>query len=195
MEIEMRSIITANEISGRAIGSLFFIGFGAAWIITALYVKQILSAGTVCCVVLGLAVLLPSTLWLYRQSKRFPKTPEDRAMRRAFNRINAIQWIAIGLACFTLGRLHLDVYAVSAVATIVGLHLFPLARLFRYPMHYATAIALVVWAGVGLLLVPIDQLQGTTALGTGIILWLSAAISLAVGARKVMPAFQEHACS
>jgi len=29
--------------------------------------------------------------------------------------------------------------------------------------------------------VPVDQMQGTAALGTGVVLWLSAAVTLAVG--------------
>jgi len=68
--------------------------------------------------------------------------------------------------------------------------LFPLARLFHYPLHYATGTVLVVWAVASAMLVPVDQMQGTAALGTGIILWLSAVVTLAIAvnaARQPVP--------
>jgi hypothetical protein len=37
---------------------------------------------------------------------------------------------------------------------------------------------LVLWASASVLFVPVDRLQGVSALGTGIVLWLSAAITL-----------------
>jgi hypothetical protein len=63
--------------------------------------------------------------------------------------------------------------------------MFPLAKLFRYPMHYVTGAALVAWASASVLLIPAEQLQGVTALGTGILLWVSAAITLAMAAVAV----------
>ena len=36
--------LTANQIGGRAIGALFFTGFGAIWLLLGLYAKQRLTA-------------------------------------------------------------------------------------------------------------------------------------------------------
>jgi hypothetical protein len=50
---------------------------------------------------------------------------------------------------------------------------------------------LVAWASVSVLLVPAEHLQGVTALGTGLILWMSAVITLAlagVAIRRSAPA-------
>ncbi len=33
----MKTIQNANQLSGRAMGSLFFTGFGALWLLLALY--------------------------------------------------------------------------------------------------------------------------------------------------------------
>jgi hypothetical protein len=93
-----------------------------------------------------------------------------------------------------LGRLHLDVYIVPAIASIVGLHLFPLAKLFRYRMHYVTGTAMVLWSAGAMIVVPVDHVQGMTALGAGVILLSSAAVTLALAletARKATP--QVHA--
>jgi hypothetical protein len=74
---------------------------------------------------------------------------------------------------------------ISAITAIVGLHMFPLARVFRYPLHYVTGSALVGWAAASALLFPKDEMQGSTALGTGLILWLSALVTLALAMRAV----------
>ena len=177
----MKAAITANQLNGRAIGALFFAGFGAIWLVLGLYAAEKIDVATVSAVAAGLLLLLGAARRLFQQAKAFPKMREDPAQSRAFNRINAAQWIAIATVAIALGRLHLDVYIVSAIAAIVGLHLFPLARLFRYPMHHATAIVMVLWAAICLLAVPLEHLQSATAFGTGIILWTSAAIGLAMG--------------
>ncbi len=174
---------TANQLSGRAIGSIFFSSFGALWIALALYIKQTLSIDLAIGIGAGLAALLLTAFWLMRRAKRFPRLPEDKAIGRAFNRINAIQWIAVAIVGFTFARLHIDVYVLSAITAIVGIHMFPLAKLFRYPLHNVTGAVLVAWASASVLFVPTDHLQSTTAIGTGIILWLSAAMTLALAIR------------
>ena len=171
---------TANQLCGRAIGSIFFSGFGALWIGLALYIKQTLSVDLAIGIGAGLAALLLTAIWLMRRAKLFPKLPEDRAMGRQFSRINAIQWIAVAIVGFAFARLHIDVYVLSAITAIVGIHMFPLAKLFRYPLHNVTGAVLVAWASASVLLVPTDHLQSATAIGTGIILWLSAATTLAL---------------
>jgi hypothetical protein len=127
---------------------------------------------------LGLAVLVLSALYLLREAKRWPRVPDDPAVSRAFNRVNAVQWIAVFVVAFALAKLHLDAYIMNAITFIVGLHMFPLARLFRYPPHYAAGAVLVAWAAASVFMTPVEHLQGITALGTGAILWLSAAVTL-----------------
>jgi hypothetical protein len=178
----MTNLPTANSLNGRAIGSIFFACFGALWLTLALYAKQVLTVDRVIAVAAGLATLLLAAFWLMRQARRFPRVCEDPARSRAFNRINGIQWIVIAAVAFSFARLHIDAYVLSAITAIVGIHLFPLAKLFRYPMHNVTGAVLVLWASASMLLVPAGHLQGTTALGTGIILWLSAVVTLAIAA-------------
>lgn len=173
-------IQTANQLSGRATGALFFSGFGALWVGLALYALERLNAGTVFGLLLVLAGLVLAALTLLRAAKHWPRVPGDPAMGRAFAWINAMEWIAVAIVAVTLAKLHLDAYVMCAITAIVGVHLFPLARLFRYPAHYWSGSVLVIWAAASALLVPHDYLQGVSALGTGIILWLSAAVTLAL---------------
>lgn len=182
----MQKIQTANQLSGRAIGAIFFAGFGAIWISLSLYALERLRAATVSGVLLGLLVLVLAALYLLREAKRWPRVPDDPAMSRAFKWVNAVQWIAIAIVVFVLSRMHLDAYVMNAITAIVGLHMFPLARLFRYSPHYTTGSVLVAWAVASVFFTPVEHLQGVAALGTGAILWLSAAVTLALAFRNAL---------
>jgi hypothetical protein len=169
---------------------MFFAGFGTGWLFLALAAKQLITFATVSGVLLGMLFLFLTAFYLLRQSKRWPRVPADPSMRRVFAWINAIQWIGVAVVAFSFAKLHIDAYVISAITAIIGMHMFPLARLFRYPLHYATGAVLVAWAAASAILVPAEQMQGTAALGTGIILWLSAVVTLAVAvnaARQPVP--------
>jgi len=174
----MQTIQSANQLSGRATGALFFAGFGALWIALALFALERLNAATVTGLLVGLAILVLPALSLLRAAKRWPRLPDDPAIGRAFNRVNAAQWIVVFIVAFALHWRHLDAYVMCAIAAIVGLHLFPLARLFRYTPHYWSGAVLVAWAVVSAIAFPAENLQGISALGTGVILWVSAAGTL-----------------
>jgi len=190
----MKNTQTANQLGGRAIGALFFTGFGALWLFLSLYARQTLTIATATGILLGVAALGLNAAHLLRQAKHFPRVPVDPAQGRAFAWINAIQWIAVSAVAFSFARLHIDAYVLSAITAIVGLHMFPLARLFRYPMHHATGALLVAWAAASALFVPAAQLQGVTALGTGVILWLSAAVTLAIALQSIRQPASPLAC-
>ncbi|MGA3372669.1 MAG: hypothetical protein ABSC48_13015 [Terracidiphilus sp.] len=190
----MQKIESANQLSGRATGVIVCAGFGALWLFLSLYARQTLSAVTVSGVVLGMLALILAAVLLFREAKRWPRVPEDPAVGRAFGWINTIQWIAVGAVAFTLARLHLDAYIPSAITAIVGLHMFPLARIFRYTAHYRAGAILLAWALASVLFVPVDDLQGITALGTGLILWLSAALTLTLAFKAARQSVETQAC-
>jgi len=177
--------LTANRIGGRAIGALFFTGFGAIWLLVGLYAKERLSTTPVSLVACGTAALASGAFFLLRRAKELPRMPEDPAIMRVFKRINIIQWTAVAVVAIAFAHFGLSAYVASAITAIVGLHMFPLARLFRYPQHHLTGAALVGWAAASVLLFPKDEMQGPTALGTGAILWLSALVTLALATRGV----------
>jgi hypothetical protein len=176
----MQSAQQAGRLRGKAIGALFLTAFGALWLALGLSVRQELDAAALCWIAGFTLVLAAAAVHVMRRAGRPPRTPLDAARDRAFHRINAAQWIVIFLALTLLHRLHLDVYGVSAIAAVVGLHFFPLARLFRNPLHYLTGAALVAWTAGTLWKLPLDSLQGVTALGAGSALWVSAALTLAL---------------
>lgn len=176
----MTSGLTANQLMGRAIGSLFFIGFGMIWLILAFDVSGRLSIEAWIGIVLMAAGFAVVAFRLMSYARRFPRVPEDRRRKRLFHWINGGQWVAIVLVVITLNMLHVGIYGVTAIAAIVAAHMFPLARIFHYKMHYVTGGMLLLWAVGTLLFAPTEHLQGMTALGMGAILWLSAAVTLAL---------------
>jgi hypothetical protein len=177
----MEPIYKANSLRGQAIGASFFTGFGALWIGLALYVRESLTPLNISLLSTGFVALALACFLLFWEARQWPARPEDPAIGKTFNRVNAAQWIAIVLVSFTFARLHIDAYVLSAITAIVGVHLFPLARLFRRKLHFVTGFAMVLWASITVLFVPIEHMQNITALGTGFILWTSAAISLTTG--------------
>jgi hypothetical protein len=161
--------------------------FGALWFLLGLVASQRLSATTGVLLAGATLVLVLLALALARRAAALPRSEVDperaRQVKRVFGRVNAVQWVVISITAFVLGRLQLDAYIPAAVTLIVGLHFFPLGRLFRYPQHHITGIALVVWGVDCLALVPRGSLQATTGFGTGAILWVSALVTLVRGFR------------
>jgi hypothetical protein len=180
---------SVEALRGRATGVLFLSGFGALWFLLGRAASQRLSLPTACALAAGLVALVAGTVLLRRRSAALPASrldpEEQRQAGRTFGRVNAAQWAAIVLIAVVLGRLHLDAYTPAAVTVVVGLHFFPLARLFRSPQHHVTGAALVLWGAVCLLLVPRDVLQSTSAFGTGAILWTAAAVTLVRSFRQL----------
>jgi drug/metabolite transporter (DMT)-like permease len=174
----MTHVLTANQLKGRAIGALFFTGFGTLWLMLGLYLCERLSIGAVFGVLLVATGLTAAALNLMSHARRFPRVTEDARRKRMFYWIDGGQYVAIFLVLTTLNKRHLEVYDVTAIAAIVAVHLFPLAWVFQNKMHYATGGTLLLWLTGTVFFVPAQQLQGMTALGTGVILWLAAAITL-----------------
>jgi hypothetical protein len=174
----MTKIQTANQLYGRAIGSMILAGFGGIWLGLSFYAKEMLNAATAFYLAAGVLVLLAGSAKLMRIANRYPRSQQKPEDSRAFGWINALQWIAIFIAVKILTTMHLDTYAVSAAAGIVGLHFFPLARLFKNRMHYLTGGAMVAWAAGTAVFAPLEQMQGDAAMGAGVILWACAAITM-----------------
>jgi hypothetical protein len=176
--------LAASSLTGRAIGAVFFACFGSAWLGLGLAAAHQLTRYAVLLVGGGLLLVFLAGRVL-RQANRLPASaagPADaiRARRqwRVFGLVNAGQWGGIFLAGWLLPRLGLAVYFTPVLAGLVGVHLFPLAQLFRYPSHYLTGGALLLWVAGCLLLLPSPQWQAAVALGAGGILWISAGHTL-----------------
>jgi len=189
----MIRIDNAWQLEGRATGAMIMTGFGAIWLLLALYAMQRLSAANFAYIGAVVLAMASGVMYLYKQAARWPRPPRNRALGRAFGWIVALEWIGCFAVWLILGHMHLIVYGVSATVGIVGLHFFPLARLFRYAPHYVTGALMTLWAVYSAVWAPADRMQSVAALGAGAILWVGAAFTLvlaiyAVRRRSVRPA-------
>jgi hypothetical protein len=180
---ETDTAMTREQAHGRATGALFFVGFGSVWIATGL--AQMHHASAVVLVPLALIsiLLLIAVSQAMRRSRSLPaaelSAEEQVRTDRMFTAVNIIQWVSIATAVAVLGLLHMPEYIVAAIAIIVGLHLFPLAGSFRNRQHYITGALLLLWPLGCLALLPRARVSGVCGLGVGLVLLVSAAVTLA----------------
>ncbi|MBB2984781.1 hypothetical protein [Paraburkholderia tropica] len=181
---------SATELSvseNRASGAMFFSIFGLAWL--AMWCHETYGAAPLMqtsIAIFGAALFLMS-FWLRLRgrsaSKNDSNASERARTRRKFMIINAVQWLAIFIVANTLVNTKHRVWVVPSVILIVGLHFIPLGTIFRHQPHYITGIALILLA----IVYPFAAVGGPTsaigALGTGVILWLSAMSSIFVSWR------------
>jgi hypothetical protein len=176
----MQTELTANRVRSIATGIMVFAGFGAGWLFWSLSMRRGITGATATGIWMGMLALFVAAIFIWRQAKRWPRVPDDPRVGRTFGWVNAVQWTAIFVAGFICKRYSWDLYFPSAVTAIVGLHFYPLARLFRNPLHYGTGTALVLWAFAAAT-IGADRLQGITAMGTGALLWAAALVTIARG--------------
>jgi hypothetical protein len=174
---------TAAAVSGRATGVLFFAGFGSIWMCNGLAAMHRLNSISLAAVfVIAASLVFPAFRLLAVAAKSSPQmeedSPEQLDMKRVFWRVNSMQWAAIAAAVVLLNLIHKGEFLVPVITFIVGMHLYPLAKLFRYPAHNVTATLLVVWATVLAAMLPGPMLPSVGAVGTAAILLGSAAYTI-----------------
>jgi hypothetical protein len=102
----------------------------------------------------------------------------SRQVARRFGWITGAEGAAILLAVVVLNAVSRPDYIPSVIALIVGLHFFPLAKLFGAPTYYVTGL---LGSGIGVagLLIPDPPLRNTiVGLSFGLLLWTTAAALL-----------------
>lgn len=106
---------------------------------------------------IGLAVGL-NAIHLYLVSGRFRtlSTAADKMQRKrmgiAYGVIFGLEGLLIGAVAGILTGLHKDTYVIPAIAFIVGLHFYPIAKVFNRTIDYYLATWVCVAAGIGVVL-------------------------------------------
>jgi hypothetical protein len=88
---------------------------------------------------------------------------------------SAVEGVAILLAVNLCRNLGAPDAVIPAIAIIVGLHFFPLARGIPVRLYYLTGTAMVA-VGAAALLVPMPGRLLATGLGCAAVLWLSCGV-------------------
>lgn len=172
----------AERIAGRAYGVMFFAGFGSLWMLIGLAAMHLLNWATGALVVaVLLALVLPAMCLERRAQAGRPAVREDaehRRVQRTFHRINGAQYVAIPLVIAGMNLLHRPEWIAPGIAIVVGLHLLPLARLFRNPANSVTGAALIAYGLFSMAVLPRAEAPSLGALGAAAILLGSATYTL-----------------
>jgi len=166
--------------SQRAIGALFFTGFGALWLLGWVAATFPWAPAALLPLALATAALAYCCLrqyhWHRARAIDDDNTPaRQRRIRRQFHLVNGGQWLAVVIVISVLNHTGHGAWLLPAVIAIVGLHCLPLAAIFHSLPHAVTGLALLAlalfyphWAAGG-------AADAIGALGAGLILWCSAA--------------------
>jgi hypothetical protein len=196
----MQAAKTAEAISGRATGVLFFASFGSLWLYNGISAMHRLNGISMAAIVVIFAALfIPAVLLLKSMSKTAhvigADSRESPEVKRTFARVNVMQWAAIVAAIVLFNAIHKQEFLATTIIFIVGAHLIPLARLFHYAVHYVTGALLMAWATVIAIAFPGEMMPTVGALGTAAILLGSAAYTLTSAGRAAKYGFVSNRLS
>ena len=184
---------------GIASGIFFMAFFGAYWGFTSAVVMHspfqfitFLVVGLVTLVLFGIGgIFLKYALSLPKALSQEDKA-ESKRIWMWFGIIFGIEFLLIAISSILLSTFQVDVFIAPATALIVGIHFFPLARLFRVPVFSITGGLLSVLALVALIALLLGlPIAGSSpynwslfvGIGTTLILWLTAVYIIQFGFR------------
>jgi hypothetical protein len=112
-----------------------------------------------------------------------PRTPEqEKRIGRLVGLWSGLEGVAMFITIPVLQILHREVDVASAMALIVGLHFFPLARGMPLRLYYASGAALVVIALISFYQ-PTSYRFAAACFPSGVVLWVTSAT---ISARAMM---------
>jgi len=177
--MQRRTVTPASPYHpSMALGGIFLSLFGATWLCGASVAYAGLNLPLLAAIVIAALLMTAWAIAIFRARRRNFTASADAAaskrVRKGFMVVNAVQWSSIGLAVLLLNLTGHVAWILPAVIMVVGLHFFPLARLFGFRAYNLTAAALVVVACAALLAGGAVNGVALTLLATGAILWLTA---------------------
>lgn len=168
-----------------AMGALNLTIFGAIWALAALGNWPPAPAWSFAAVALVAAILAVVSIGRLVAAGKLPATSVDQQdvqqeqrARTWFTVIFGVQALLIAVAVFGLVRLERPALIPVVVAVIVGLHFWPLARLFQTPLYWFTGVLLLLCAAASLLIEDTTLRLLALGLAAALVLWLSAALLL-----------------
>jgi hypothetical protein len=132
--------------------------------------------------IVALCISIPLLLASYRSNRGRPLVATDGLLMGIAMGGEAIAILVVANVVINFGRPDL---LFPAIAAVVALHFFPMAKAVSFPPYHLTAVALLVVAGLSLT-VPSPIRIAVTGFGSAIVLW--ATVSFAIRAPKPVAA-------
>jgi len=169
--------------TGRAVGSIVLAGFGAysmyGWTVAVVQSgKQIWFAAIAAVTSVLVIWAIAQLAFLRHAQKPAVEKRVQRHYRLGFLIILAMEVSAILIGGPILSRFHRVDLVPEWVCVIVGIHFFPLGKLFKLPLYYLTGLAILLSATGSLLLPPSPLRLAVNAGGTALALWLTSSVTL-----------------
>ena len=177
----------AARAVGRCNGALFFSIFGGVWLLLSAYAFGTPNKALVLFIVVVMAATITLAWRIQRRGKDAAKDayPSEERKRndRGFGIVNAVTWTSVFLVFVLFPRMGIERLIFPTLVSIVGLHFFPMPKLYRHTANFVTGACMVVWAIVCPFFTSGDRMIGYEALGAGLILWLSSSWALVTANR------------
>jgi hypothetical protein len=170
------------ELQGRAIGAVICGTFGAIWMFESLFFGALANPASLLAIaLLAIAfVVWPVTQLRSLRSSEVPpiKKPRWKAVAVPYWINLGLEWLACSAACIWLAHIRRYDLIPQALGITIGVHFFPLAKIFRMPIYNWTAVGMVL-AALATLVIPAGHLRDFAAYAVnGLSLWATAAVIL-----------------
>jgi len=171
------------RMRGRTVGAIVCAGFGAYalyWLTEdAIQSNRGPWFGAIAAITAILVVWSIANVIALRHTPRIILDKRlARRYRIGYALIVAAEGAAISVGAPILGHFHRPELFGQWIGAIVGIHFFPLGKLFKIPLYYATGAAISLVAFGSLLISSSALSSALCAGGTGVALWITAVIIL-----------------
>jgi len=171
------------RMRGRAVGAIVCAGFGAYalywWAEDAIQGERGPWFGAIA---VATAVLVSWAIANLAALRHVPRVALDKRLARYYRIgyaiIVATEGAAISVGGPILGHFHRPELFGQWIGAVVGLHFFPLGKLFKLPLYYWTGAAISLAALGSLSVAGISLGSAVCAGGTGVALWITAMVTL-----------------
>lgn len=170
------------QLKGRAIGALVCGGFGALWIFEAVYWGRIATPVwiSLASLLTAIFVLWPATrLWSLRGLPHVAAGSRSwSSLAPRYWTIVILEWLTLSIAVNWVNHIGHGDLTPQVVGVVVGLHFWPLAKLFNARIYYWTG-AVMLLGVLAALLIPAGSVRNLVAFGIGgYSLWATATVIL-----------------
>jgi hypothetical protein len=174
-------------------GMIFLALFGLFWLLIPFQDNNISSTLLILLIII-LILLILSCINVFNFATNIPKESEEntaiyKSVRKrtgkVFGIVFSIEFMLIGLAAGILFSNGLNDLFASVVAIIVGVHFFPLARLFKAGIYNITGAACILVGIVSFLSKTEPARQDFIGFSMGIIPWFTVAYIFIIVKREM----------
>jgi len=182
--------LQAQAVISAGRGALFVAMFGAGWLGWGLGEARAFNGFTDPAFGFIALFLVACSIYVIQKgrllSRKYPAADAStqKTILRRFLLVVAMEVLAIVLVSILANRLHRADLATDWCAMIVGLHLLPLAKIFRAPHLSVFGILMTFWCALCWALFRSNALVVSASLGTGILLWGTCVSALFRARRK-----------